>query len=104
MFPGWRAAVITIEIRFCDPASSQKVVILVSSRNRSEDVERCDVGVEAAKNIEVFAHARGGVVRETQDVGKMTYDAVFTAELHDFTVCRRVILRFVRGNQRLTPE
>src|SRR5206468_9762243 len=90
--PCGRGGVVSIQILLGNPASGKELIILLSSRNWSEYIERSNVRIDAAQDAKVFANAGRRVAGKTDDIGKMADDAVFTAEPDDVSVCGRMIL------------
>src|SRR5262245_25747023 len=92
MPPGCSRRIEAIQIRFGDPTCVKEFVVLLSPRNRSENVKRRNVRAHSTKKIEMLLNTGGRVVGKADDIGEMTHDAVLAAESYDFTVCGWVVL------------
>src|SRR5215831_15561353 len=68
MTPCRRRGIESVHVWFGDVARFEKIVVLFRARNRTQNVEGCDVGMKTAKDVQVFANAWSRVIGKSDDV------------------------------------
>src|SRR5688572_32894123 len=104
MFPRHGLGIKPVKVLFRDPAGAEELVILLGARNRSQDVEGRDSGIQPLQYRDVLVDFFRCVFGESDDVRKMTLDLVRLAQSHDLAVDARMILGLSGGDKSFPAE